>query len=181
MKNQSPAYNLDQGSILSEEKEQLYRAPARLLEYAPDRYIALPTHTTLEIVEDPEIYPVPGAALYGLGLLYWQEHWLAVVDLARMFLQNGLPDVSIATEKPRYVLVLAYQRMPGYALEYGAITLPVLPETIFIGDDAACDLPTDSPIWATVSLSCFTYAGHTIPVLNTAQIFGRSHQSKLSM
>ena len=147
-------------------------APARILEYAQNRRIALPIHTTLEIVEDPEIFPVPRSAPHGIGLFYWQERWLPVIDLGHLFQQA---DLSVAIEKLRSVLVIAYQRVPGQALEYGAIVLPLLPETIFIGDDASCALPEDSPLWPEISLSCFTYKDAATPIVDTGRLFGRSY------
>ncbi len=151
------------------------QAPARILEYAQDCRIALPIHTTLEIVEEIEIVPVPGAASHAVGLLLWQEQWLPVVDLGRLLQEPGLAAASVVTEKPRYLLVLAYQRVPGQALEYGAIVLPLLPETIFIGDDAACPLPDDNPLWPLISLSCFTYKDAPTPIVDTGRLFGRSY------
>ena len=105
----------------AEEGEKV--APARILEYAMGRHIALPTHTTLEIVENPEIFPVPETAPHGLGLFNWQDNWIAVIDLARLLGQPELSAVS-ADAAPRYVLVVAFQRRPGLALEYGGIVLP---------------------------------------------------------
>src|SRR5438067_7947493 len=65
------------------------RAPARLLEFDWKRYVALPIHTTLEIVERPEIVPVPGAPYYGLGMLRWQGRFLAVLNLCALL--NAYP------------------------------------------------------------------------------------------
>ena len=123
-------------------------------------------------MEDPEIFPVPRSAPHGIGLFYWQERWLPVIDLGHLFQQA---DLSVAIEKLRYVLVIAYQRVPGQALEYGAIVLPLLPETIFIGDDASCALPEDSPLWPEISLSCFTYKDAATPIVDTGRLFGRSY------
>ena len=147
-------------------------APARILEYAPGRYLALPIHTTLEIVEDPEILPVPGIASYGVGLLKWQESWIPVVDLARLLHGTPTPDA----DKPKYVLSLAYQRIAGEALEYAAVVLPSLPETAFVDNDLFCDLPDDSPHWPSISLSCFTYKEKAAPIVDTGRLFGRSYE-----
>ena len=157
------------------EQEQQKQAPARVLEYAPGQRIALPLHTTLEIVEDPEIFPVPGAARHSLGLLFWQERWLAVVDLGCLLQGTDAVTPPAGAEKSRYVLVLAFQRAPGQALEYAAVVSPVLPETIFIGDEASCTLPEDNPIWPQISLSCFTYKDAATPIVDTGRLFGRSY------
>lgn len=148
-------------------------APARILEFAPGHRLALPLHTTLEIVEEPEIFPIPGSAPYGLGILPWQEGWIPVVDLARLLLRQDTP---LEDGKIRYVLALAYQRVAGEPLEYCAVLLPNLPETAFVSDDMACKLPDDSPIWPQVSLSCFTYKGEPTPIVDTGRLFGRSYE-----
>ena len=145
------------------------QAPARILEYAQDCRIALPIHTTLEIVEEIEVVPVPGAASHAVGLLLWQEQWLPLIDLACLF---GAAD-TVAT--PRYVLVVAYQRAPRQALEYGAIALSRLPETVFVSDDSACELPEDNPLWPRISLSCFRHRDTPTPIVDTGRLFGASH------
>lgn len=175
MNSQTSVQDMDFEQGLPQEQEQKKQAPARILEYASGRRIALPLHTTLEIVEDPEIVPVPGSAPHALGLLYWQERWVAVIDLGRLMQDSDADAAPAGLEKPKYVLVLAYQRAPGLALEYGAVTLPVLPETIFIDNDAICSLPEDSPYWPQISLSCFTYKDGATPIVDTGRLFGRSY------
>ena len=148
-------------------------APARILEYTEGHRLALPLHTTLEIVEDPEIVPVPGAAPHAIGLLSWQDNWIAVIDLARLL----QPQEMIAGEdKPKYVLVLAYQRVAGEPLEYCAVVLPVLPATTFVDNDMYCDLPEDSPLWPQISLSCFSYQDQPTPIVDTGRLFCRSYE-----
>lgn len=169
------AQDMELAYVQPEGQEQKKQVPARMLEYAPDRYVALPPHTTLEIVEDPDIIPVPGAAPHALGLLFWQERWLPVIDLGRLLHETDTSAESPDTGKPRHVLVVACQRMPGHALEYGAIALPVLPETIFIGNEASCALPEDNPLWPQISLSCFTYKDSPTPIVDTGRLFGRSY------
>lgn len=149
-------------------------APARILEFATGHRLALPIHTTLEIVEDPEIFPVPGAAPHGMGILPWQESWIPVIDLGRLLLQQDTP---LEEGKVKYVLTLAYQRVAGEPLEYCAVLLPRLPETVFVSDEMACKLPDDSPLWPRVSLSCFTYKGEPTPIVDTARLFGRSYET----
>ena len=160
------------GGLLGPARTDTKVAPARLLEYAPGKRLALPIHTTLEIVEDPEFYPVPGIAAHGLGLLNWQENWIAAVDLAMLL--DGTP--TPGADRPKYVLVLAFQRVPGTPLEYAAVALPELPETVFVSDEFFCDLPTDNPLWPEISLSCFSHLGAAVPIVDTGKLFGRSYE-----
>ena len=165
------ANELLDGGLLGPAHSDTKVAPARLLEYAPGKRFALPIHTTLEIVEDPEFFHVPGIAQHGLGLLNWQENWIAAVDLSMLL--DGVPTPD--ADKPKYVLVLAFQRAPGEALDYAAVVLPELPQTIFVSDEFFCDLPTDNPIWPEISLSCFSHQGAAIPIVDTGKLFGRSY------
>ena len=152
--------------------EHTKMAPARIVEFVSGHHLALPLHTTLEILENPDIFPVPGAAPHARGLLLWQDNWIPVIDLARLL----LPQTAPVAEAPKYVLVLAFQRVPGQPLEYGALVLPVLPETVFVDDGMACKLPNDSPLWPEISLSCFSYRGKPIPIVDTGRLLGRSYE-----
>lgn len=163
---------LDQSTFLGPGQAKAKVAPARLVEYAPGKRLALPIHTTLEIVEQPEFFHVPGIAPHGLGLLNWQDNWIAAIDLARLLEGTPTPDA----DKPKYALVLAFQRTPGEPLEYAAAALSRLPETIFVSDDFFCDLPADSPIWPQISLSCFSHQGAAIPIVDTGRLLGRSYE-----
>src|SRR5213595_2015566 len=126
------------GGELTMAQETAPQAIARLVAYAPGKYIALPPHATVEIVEHPTALPVPGAAHHAHGLLAWQGRQIAMIDLQALV--AGRIDGQ-ALSAPRYALVVAYQRRAGEAIEHGALALPFLPETITVSDDAACALP----------------------------------------
>lgn len=148
------------------------RALARLIEYAPGRRVALPPHTTIELLENPAVLPVPGAAYYACGLLAWQGRLLPLLDLQAL-LRAHLG--ANRTAAPRYALVLAYQRGPRQPVEHGAISLAVLPQTVAVGDEASCELPADSDLWQLLALSCFQHEGDAVPILDTAKLFGAYH------
>ena len=54
--------------------------------------------------------------------------------------------------------------------------LPALPETVFVDDSMACELPNDSPLWPAISLSCFSYRDEAIPIVDTGRLLNRSHK-----
>jgi len=147
------------------------KAAARLVEYAPGRKIALPPHTTHSLIEHPAVVIVPGAARYGYGLLAWQNMWLPLLDIHALLADTGVE----RSAAPTYALVLAYQRAARQPLEYGAIALTGLPQSIFVRDDAQCGLPTDSTLWPVLALSCFLHEGQATPILDTAQVFAAYH------
>jgi hypothetical protein len=143
-------------------------APARLLEFDRRKYVALPVHTALEIVERPEIIPVPGAPYYGLGIMRWQGRVLAAVNLCSLL--NAFPKPGAPA--PCHALVVAYQTAPRRPIEYGAIATISLPQAVQVDDGMQCALPVDSDLWPLISLSCFTHAGVAVPVIHTGRLFG---------
>lgn len=154
------------------QKPQERRAVARLIEYAVGRYVALSPYATVEVVERPDIVEIPGAAPHAMGLFHWRERWLPVIDLAQLL--HGLPRPD-AHQLP-YVLVVAYQAAPGEALSHGAIALNVLPEFGAVTDAQQCALPTDSPRWRSLALSCFAYEDQAVVILDAGRIFGQIHE-----
>ena len=147
-------------------------ATARLLEYAHGAFIALPPHTTLEIIEHPVFLVVPGAAYYAYGLMPWQGRHIPLIDFDAV--QRAHQSLH-RTAAPRYALVVAYQSAPYAPLEHGAIGLAGLPQTIQVKDSEWCDLPIDGDIWPLLALSCFRHDGLTVPILDTARLFGTYH------
>lgn len=146
---------------------------ARLIEYAHGRRVALPPHTTLEVVEHPVAVPVPGAAYYAWGLLPWQGQRLPLIDLDAVL--RAYPGEQHA-KAPRYALVVAYQRAAGHEIEHGAIGLASLPLAVEVHDRNSCDLPDGSDLWPAIALSCFEFEGSAVPIIDTAKLFSAYHR-----
>ena len=150
------------------EPDTALRAPARLVEFDRHRFIALPVHTTLEIVEQPQIIGVPGAPYYALGMMRWQGRHLAVLDLCTLL--NAHPKAG--APKLRHALVVAYQTAPWRPLEYAAIATAGLPQTVQVSDDMHCPLPDDSDMWPLIAAACFSHQRMPVPVVDTGRLFG---------
>ena len=148
------------------------RAPARLVEYARGRFIALPPHTTLELLEHPAILSVPGGAYYGYGLLAWQGQQIPVLNFDALLRAYA---AAAPAARPRYALVIAYQQAPRAPVQHGALGLAALPRTIEVGDEAGCDLPEEGDLWPALALSCFQHEGQAVPIINTARLFAAYH------
>lgn len=149
------------------------RGIARLIEYRRDRYVAFAPHTTIELVENPSVIEVPGAASYGLGLMSWQNGWLPVIDLA--WLLHGRPSSEQHAPAPRYALVLAYQAAPRQPVAHGAIALELLPQFAAVSDTQLCPWPDAHPCWPQLGLSCFAHEGQAVPILDTSRLFTSYH------
>jgi hypothetical protein len=144
------------------------KVAARLIEYAPGRRIALPPHTVFALIEQPTFVEVPGAVAHAYGLLVWQNNRVPLLDLNSL-LHSGA-DIKL-TSAPPYALIVAYQSAARGPVAYGAIGLVQLPQTISVGDNDQCELPTDSKLWPQLALSCFKYEGCAVPILNTSRLF----------
>lgn len=148
-------------------------APARLLHYSAGHSVALPVHTTIELLDSAVTVEVPGAAHYCQQLVRWRGQWLALLDLeALLHARTDTPAVAATVAvAPRYVLIVAYQCAPRSPLEYGAIGLPALPQTVSVSDQMACPLPADSALWPQLALSCFEHEERAVPILDSARLF----------
>ncbi len=151
----------------------LLRAPertasAQLLEYEHAHWVALPLHTTIEVLESPKIVEVPGAAGRCRALASWRGQWLPVLDLQTWVNASAQAPLISA----RHLLVVAYQMAAFTPICHGAIKLPFLLETVEVSDSAQCPLPTDSRLWSQIASACFKHNEHVVPVLDTRRLFG---------
>jgi hypothetical protein len=144
------------------------QAAARLVEYGPGRYIALPPHTVFALIERPTFVGVPGAVGHAYGLLVWQDSRVPLLDLNSLLHSDA--DIDL-TSAPRYALIVAYQSVARGSVAYGAIGLVQLPQSITVSDNDQCELPTDSKLWSQLALSCFKYEGCEVPILDTLRLF----------
>ena len=149
----------------------LIRAAARLLEYRAGAFVAFAPHATVTLVEEPRVAAVPGAPYYALGLMQWQGGWIPLIDLNALV--RGYPEADLAV--PRHVLVLAWQPVPGAPLEHGAVCARLLVRMIEVEDAQACELPADSDLWPWIAMSCFEHEGRSVPIRDTAKLFGQAH------
>jgi chemotaxis signal transduction protein len=162
------AADVDLGAPEAQSPYEVQHAAARLLEYERGRHVALPVHTTMEVVERPVIIEVPGAPYYALGMMRWQDRWIPVIDLHTLLEAYQKPSAP----PKRHVVVVAYQRAPRRPLEYGAIATVSLPRTVQVHDGQACALPPHSDLWPLIADSCFSENGQfAIPIVNTTRLF----------
>ncbi len=144
-----------------------FTAPARLLEYRRGGFVAFAPHTTMALVEAPQLTPVPGAPYYCAGLIPWQDGQVPLLDLNALLL--ACPPSTAAPLG--HALVLAWQAAPGAPLEYGAVCARSLVQLIDVSDGQACELPSDSDLWPWIAIACFEHGGAPVPVVDTARLF----------
>lgn len=141
-------------------------ASARLVSWAPGRFLALAPHATLEIVERPQAIAVPGQAPHALGLLAWHRRHVPLVDL-RTVLDPGGPRAAAAFP---YALVVVGRDTPGAPATFAALALRELPETVRVRDGDACALPDGRTPWHRIAVSCFTHGGDAVPVVDVPRL-----------
>lgn len=146
-------------------------ASARVLEYKRGASVAFPAHTTMGLLDEPQVVPVPGAPYYCAGLVAWEGRQLPLLDLNALL--RAYPDK--AAGKIAHVLVLAYQSGPAQPLHYGAVCAPSLLRMVQVSDDQQCALPDDSDLWSLIANSCFLHEGRPVPIIQTARLFERTH------
>lgn len=147
-------------------------AEARMVAYAPGRFIAFAPHATQELLENPQFLAVPGSAYYGYGLLHWQERHIPLIHLESVIKAYPAFDASVT---PAYALILAYQPQAGAPLQYGAIAVADIPTSVTVRDADFASLPKDSDMWGEFSLSCFKHNNQHVPIIDVARMFGEYH------
>lgn len=147
-------------------------AEARVVAYAPGRFVAFAPHATQELLENPQFLVVPGAAYYGYGLLHWQNRHIPLIHLESVIKAYPAFDAHTA---PAYALILAYQTQAGAPIQYGAIAVADIPTSITVSNSDFAPLPKDSDMWGEFSVSCFKRDNQHIPIIDVARMFGQYH------
>jgi hypothetical protein len=139
---------------------------AWLLEYAPGRSAAFAAQSALSLVEAPTVIHVPGAPVHCLGLMCWEAHRLALLDL-------GLLCGQAVAGKPaaQHALVIAWQARASGQTRLGAIAAPALARMIEVSDTHACGAPDDAGALQAIALSWFEHEGRPVPVVDAARLF----------
>ncbi len=128
---------------MSDGDDVVQQFPAWLLTGAPGYHLAAGIHEVQEYMVAPGILEVPLSPPHCPQLILWRDQFVPLFDLRRLHDHNltradAAPPVS-------GVIVLAYQREPGLALEYLALFLYAEPQKILVDDSAAVIWPTEYP------------------------------------
>lgn len=141
------------------------KAHAWVLPYAPSHQVAVPFSLGQELIETPELLPIPGAVKECAGLLRWHGKWLPVINLAHLFLNE-----DTTHSNPDYVLVMAYLR-PSGEVAYGGVVLTNTPESVFVNSDDQYPLPVYTDGHEELILSCFEHNQTATPVMDAHILF----------
>lgn len=160
----------DVSSILIEprvEAAPAVQALACVIDYGPQRAVALPIHAGVELVSAPLVRRIPQAPVWCRGLMPWQGRQLLVLDLQAH--EFG----CAASEPPAHVLVVVYRDPDTAATAYGALCAPALVRLVAVRDEQQADLTEDMQRWRPWAVSAFSLDGQVIPVLEAAWLFSK--------
>lgn len=128
---------------MSEGDDVGQKFPAWLLTGAPGYHLAVGIHEVQEYMVAPGIMDVPLTPRHCPQLILWRDQFVPLFDLRRLHDHNLMR--ADAAPPVAGVIVLAYQREPGLALEYLALSVYAEPEKILVDDSAVVAWPTDYP------------------------------------
>lgn len=137
---------------------------AWLLQAGHNRVVAAGERDLLQLMVEPETYPVPLAPRHLARVLFWQDRVLPVLDLGVLF-DDG------PTQASRFLAVVGYQARPDVPPGLGALSLAAAPVKIAVDDAQACPLPAGFGRWSGSFCSCFMRNDRAVPVLDLARLF----------
>lgn len=147
-------------------------AQARVVVFGQRRYAGFSPNVTIELVEHPVLLEVPASAYYVRGMMQWHGRWIPVLDLHSLIMAH--PTFGRGTV-PRFALVMSYTDRTTGEPAFGALGLPVMPQTVSITNADACGLPVRSDLWPYIAMSCVSFRGAVIPIVDTDRLFGSYH------
>lgn len=140
---------------------------AWLLNLGPFR-IALAYNEVLEVLVEPESWPLPIGPRWCREILAWRGRY---VPLARLGLSG---DAGFAV-----VAAISHPDSPG-AIEYVALRLKQPPQLITVNSDDDCELPVQVPLPVNHIMACFKHDEDVVVVPDLAALFKVSDPRKES-
>lgn len=153
----------------SVDQAQQNTAPARVLDVYWSHPVVVAPQACLELIEKPELLIVPGTKSYVQGLLRWQGRWVPVLNMQTML--SG----KIKFIRPKFCLIVMYRYPDSAVIEYGALLLKKIADTISVTNDDAMPLPDNSGLWPLIADSCVRVGNHGAPIINIQSLFCNSY------
>ncbi len=154
---------------MSDGDETGKKVPAWLLRGAPEYQLAVGIHEVQEYMVAPGILDVPLTPRHCARVILWRDQFVPLFDL-RHLLDPDLTSSDVVVPSSG-VIVLAYQREPGLALEYLALCLYAEPEKVLVDDSTVAAWPGDyPPALRGLARSLFTHDDQLVSVLELAAL-----------
>jgi len=139
---------------------------AWLLDFGDCLQAAVGYHEMLQVLLSPRLFEVPCTPQYCREVLIFQNDILPVLDMSSL-----LETEKITPLMAQVVGIVLYQENPDHPIRYAALRLASMPQSIYVSDDQACDLPADQDYWKPFALSSFSRDDVVIPIIDLAYLF----------
>jgi len=147
---------------MSEEVAKTNRA--WVLDFGKGLRAAVGHHEMWQVLISPKLFDVPCTPFHCGEVLIFQNRILPVLSVSRLFEREK-------TRQSQVVGIAIYQDDPAHPIHYGGLHLAVMPQSIYVSDDQACDLPESQECWEPLAVSCFSHEGLAIPIIDLASLF----------
>lgn len=138
---------------------------AWLLDFGKGFQAVVGAHEMSQVILEPPLFYVPCTVPYCNEVLILRDRILPILDVPTLL--TGHEDTP-----PRYVIGIgAYQTAPTQPIHYGGLYLATTPLPIVVSDSQACALPAKYAYWKPYILSCFSYLGTAMPILDLGRLF----------
>lgn len=142
---------------------------AWLLDFGRGFHAAVGAHEMSHIELSMTLYEIPQTPHYCNEVIIWQDFILPVLDIPSLMEGHKISHAHSGD----VIGIVVYQEHPTLPIQSAALHLATTPVGIHVSDDDACSLSTDQQQWQPLALSCFSYHGMTIPILNLAHLFSK--------
>ncbi len=139
---------------------------AWLLDFGDGLQAAVGYHEMLQVLLSAKLFEVPCTPQYCREVLIFQNDILPVFDLSSL-----LEREKITPLMDQVLGIALYQENPDHPIRYAALRLASMPQSIYVSDEQACDLPADQDYWKPFALSSFSRDEVVIPIIDLGYLF----------
>ncbi len=147
---------------------------AWLLDFGRGLQAAVGHHEMWQVLISPVLFEVPCTLTYCSEVLVFQDRILPILDMSNLL--EGEKTIPVTSS---VVGIAIYQDEPTHPIHYAGLHLATRPQSIYVSDNQACDLPAHQPCWEPLALSCFFHKGRTIPIIELAYLFSEEFNTKM--
>jgi chemotaxis signal transduction protein len=146
---------------------------AWLLDFGRGLQAAVGHQEMWQVLISPVLFDVPCTPTYCSEVLVFQDLILPVLDMSSLL--EGQKTIPVTSP---VVGIAIYQDDPTQPIRYACLHLATTPQSIYVSDEQACDLPAHQPYWEPLAQSCFSIDGRTIPIIDLAYLFSEEFNTK---
>jgi chemotaxis signal transduction protein len=147
---------------MATEKENATRA--WILDFGQGLRAAVGAHEMSHVLTEAQLFNVPRCPDYCNEVIIWEDDILPILDVGSLLTGRKI-------ERDHLLLGVAVYQSTDIHITYVAMHLVELPQSIYVTDDQACDLPNYLELWRPLSISCFKYDDITLPIIDLALLF----------